>query len=95
VVVRPIAECVGNPGAAPKWQWNCGFYPGSRPGECTTGTAATFEDARSAFEIAWRAFLSKRTDADFEMWREQRDWTAEKYRRFDRGEPMQPDWKLT
>ncbi len=55
----------------------------------------SFEAARSAFEIAWRAFLSKRTDADFEMWREQRDWTAEKYRRFDRGEPMQPDWKLT
>jgi hypothetical protein len=38
-----IAQCVGNPGAAPKWQWRCGFYPGSMPGECTAGTAATFE----------------------------------------------------
>ena len=36
-----ISQCVGNPGAAPKWQWNCGFYPGSRPGECTNRAAAT------------------------------------------------------
>jgi len=26
-------------------------------------------------------------------WRDQRDWTAEKYRRFDRHERMPPDWK--
>ena len=24
-----IAQCVGNPGAAPMWQWRCGFYPGT------------------------------------------------------------------
>jgi hypothetical protein len=93
VHVGTISECVGNPGAAPKWQWNCGFYPGSRPGECTSGTAATFEDARSMFEAAWRAFSSMRTDADFEAWRDQREWTAEKYRRFDLGERIPPDWK--
>src|SRR5712675_706073 len=28
-----------------------------------------------------------------QVWRDQRDWTAEKYRRFDRGERMPPDWK--
>jgi len=38
-------------------------------------------------------FLSKRTEADFQERRDQRDWTAEKYRRFDRGERMPPDWK--
>jgi|SRR6516165_12538897 len=54
VHVRTIAECVGNPGAACMWQWRCGFYPGSRPGECTGGTAATFEEARADFEAAWR-----------------------------------------
>jgi hypothetical protein len=48
-----IMRCVGNPNAAPQWQWGCGFYPGSRPGECTTGTAASFEAARSAFLAAW------------------------------------------
>jgi hypothetical protein len=45
-----IAQCVGNLGASPKWQWRCGFYPGSRPGECTNGTAATFGEARSALK---------------------------------------------
>jgi hypothetical protein len=81
-------ECVGNPGTAPKWQWRCGFYPGSRPGACTSGTAATFDEARSAFEAAWRAFLAKRSEADFQEWRDQQAWTAEKYRRFARGERM-------
>ena len=34
VHVGTIARSVGNPNAAPQWQWRCGFYPGSRPGEC-------------------------------------------------------------
>jgi hypothetical protein len=42
-----------------------GFYPGSRPGECTNGTAATFEQARLVFERAWAVFLARRTEADF------------------------------
>jgi hypothetical protein len=62
-------------GAAPKWQWRCGFYPGSRPGECTNGTADTLEIARADFEAAWRVFLAKRTDADFQAWRDQQAWT--------------------
>jgi hypothetical protein len=74
VYAGTISQCVGNPGAAPRWQWRCGFYPGSRPGECTGGAAASFEEARSTFEAAWRVFLSNRTEADFETWREQRDW---------------------
>jgi hypothetical protein len=36
-------------------------------------------------------FLANRTDADFQEWRGQWDFTAEKYRRFDRGERMPPD----
>ncbi len=39
------------------------------------------------------AFLPNRTEADFQAWRDQQAWTAEKYRRFDRGERMPPDWK--
>ena len=53
-----IAQCIGNPGAGPRWQWRCGFYPGSRPGECTNGTARDFEEARTDFETAWRVFVS-------------------------------------
>jgi hypothetical protein len=90
--VGTIAQCVGNPGAAPKWQWRCGFYPGSRPGECAGGTGETFDKARAAFERAWAVFLSKRTEADFRAWREHQAWTAEKYRRFDERERMPPDW---
>ena len=93
VLAVTIAQCVGNPGAAPMWQWRCGFYPGSRSGECTGDTAASFDQARADFEAAWRIFLANRTQADFEEWREQRAWTAEKYRRFDRGERMPPDWR--
>jgi hypothetical protein len=90
-----IIERVGNPHDTETWEWRCGFYPGSRPGECQNGTAASFDEARRDFEVAWRVFLSKRTEADFQAWREQEAWTAEKYRRFDRHERMQPDWRAT
>jgi hypothetical protein len=88
-----ITERVGNPHDTKPWEWRCGFYPGSNPGEHQSGTAATFGEARADFARAWRVFLSKRTEADFQAWRDQRDWTAEKYRRFDRGERMPPDWR--
>jgi hypothetical protein len=55
-----------------------------------SGTAATFGMARADFRRVWEVFLSKRTDADFRAWRDQRDRTAEKYPRFDRGERMPP-----
>ena len=83
-----IIRSIGNPNAVPQWQWRCGFYPGSGPGECTVGTAASFEAARSAFEATWRVFLAKRAEADFQKSRDDWDWTAQKYRRFDRGERM-------
>jgi len=84
--VGTIARSVGNSGAAPQWQWRCGFYPGSRPGECTGGTAPTFDQARADFEIAWRVFCARRTEADYQAWRDQRDWTERKYATWDRGE---------
>jgi hypothetical protein len=93
VRVGTIARRVGNPFDTDPWEWSCGFFPGSHPCECTSDTSETFDQARSEFEAAWAVFLSKRTDADFQAWRDQRDWTAEKYRRFDRGERMPPDWK--
>jgi hypothetical protein len=90
VVVGSIAQSIGNPGAAPRWQWRCGFYPGSRP-ECTSGTADNFDEARTDFETAWQVFLAKRTEADFKAWRDQQAWTAEKYRRFDSRKQMPSD----
>jgi hypothetical protein len=93
VRVGVIVERCGAPPGSDQWQWCCGFYPGSDPGDDRHGTAATFEAARAAFEAAWREYLPKRSEADFETWRDQRDWTAEKYHRFDRHEPMPPDWR--
>ena len=60
VHVGTISQCVG---AAEAWQWRCGFYPGSHPGEQRSGTAGTFEQARAAFEKAWLVFAANRTEA--------------------------------
>jgi hypothetical protein len=84
VRVGTIAIRSGNPADTDPWAWCCGFYPSGQPKEYTSGTAATFDQARTAFEAAWRVFLSHRTEADFQEWRDQRDRTAEKYRRVDR-----------
>jgi hypothetical protein len=88
VHVGTIAQCVGNPGAAPKWQWRCGFYPGSRPGECTGGTGASFEEARAAFETAWRVFLSNRTETDFSSVARAAGMDRRKYALWDAGQRL-------
>jgi hypothetical protein len=66
------------PGAAERWQWLVGFYPGADPGQQCSGTAATFKAARADLEKAWRWFSARRTEADYHAWRDQRDWTARK-----------------
>ena len=93
VHVGTIARAVGNPNAEPQWNWLCWFYPGSNPGEQRSGTADTFDQARAAFEKAWQVFAANRTESDYQAWRDQSDWTAEKYRRFYCGEPMPRDWR--
>ena len=47
-----------------------------------------FDQARADFEAAWQEFLSRRTEADFETWRAQRDWTARKYAMWQAGKRM-------
>jgi hypothetical protein len=81
-----IARRVGIPNSEPSWGWSCGFHPGSHPGEYLSGTAADFEAARIEFETAWRIFSAERPEADYQEWRHQRDFTAEKYAEWDRGE---------
>src|SRR4030088_3456395 len=53
VHVGTIAIRNGNPHDEDPWEWSCGFYPGSLPGEHQSDTAATFEEARADFECAW------------------------------------------
>jgi hypothetical protein len=57
-----IAIRTGIPHDEDPWGWTWG----SRPGECTDGTAATFDQACADFEAAWRVFSSNRTEADFQ-----------------------------
>jgi hypothetical protein len=83
-----IAKRSSNPHDTDPWEWACGFYPGSHPGEHENGTSKTFDLARGDFEEAWLRFLSKRTEADFQAWRDQRDWTERKYAMRERGELM-------
>jgi hypothetical protein len=51
---------------------------GETRGEQFAGTAARFEQARDRFEAAREVFRSKGTDTDYQVWRDQRDWTEEK-----------------
>jgi hypothetical protein len=48
----------------------------------------TFEQARADFERAWQVFLSNRTEADFQAWRDEQDWTARKYAMWEAGEKL-------
>jgi len=88
VCVGSIASRAGVPIGVDQWEWGCGFYPGTDPGEGSGGTGATFEAVRAEFEAAWRIFLPTRTEADFQAWRDQRDRTAWKYAMWDAGMKM-------
>jgi hypothetical protein len=88
VRVGTISKRIGIPPDQVLWGWSCGFYPGSHPGECITGTAATLDQARADFEAAWRVFRAKRTEADFQAWRDDRDQTKWKYVIWAKGERM-------
>jgi phage terminase large subunit GpA-like protein len=48
-------------------------------------TARTFKAARAAFGKAWRELLPTLTEANFQRWRDQRDFTSWKYRMWDCG----------
>ncbi|WP_315783249.1 MULTISPECIES: hypothetical protein [unclassified Bradyrhizobium] len=80
-----IAKRTEGPSGSPSWQWFCGFYPGSHPGEQTVGSARSYDQAREAFEASWRVFLSNRSPQDFDEWRKDHAFTAWKYAMWDAG----------
>jgi hypothetical protein len=88
ILAGTISKANGMPNAKNCWNWSAGFYPGSHPREIRGGTADTFEEARAEFLPAWPAFARSRKPEDFEEWRDQRDWTACKYRMHDEGLPL-------
>ncbi|SHH20073.1 hypothetical protein [Bradyrhizobium erythrophlei] len=85
VHVGTIAIRAGVPVDVDRWGWDCGFYPPSHHGRHVDGTAETFEQARADFEAAWREYLPKCSEADFEEYRRERARTAWKYRMWGKG----------
>jgi hypothetical protein len=83
----------GNPTGTEAWFWRRGLIRAAIPASASPVPPPP-STMRADFESAWRAFLSKRTGADFQAWRERRDWSAKKYRRFDRGDRMPHDWRV-
>jgi hypothetical protein len=88
VCVGMIARRSGCPVDVDQWEWGCGFYPGTQPGQGESGTAADFETSRVEFETAWQRLLPMLTEASFQDWRDQRNRTALKYAMWARGERM-------
>ncbi len=65
-----------------------GFIRAQNPANTCTVPLPIFDQARRDFEAAWRVFSAKRTEADFQEWRDQSDWTARKYAMWERGEKL-------
>jgi len=70
-----------------------GFYPGSHLRDHRHGIAASFEAARATFETAWRDYLPRHSEADFQECRDHLAWVPEKRRRLDRCKQMPNDWR--
>ena len=81
-----IAIRSGIPHDEDPWEWHCGFYPGSHPGERQDGTAASFDEARSDFETAWKVFLASEPRRSGVAW--PASWTARKYAMRQAGEKL-------
>ena len=85
VPVGWIGIGAGVPADVDLWGWRCGFYPGMEPRSQRDGSAATYEQARAAFQFAWRHVLPSLTDANFEDWRRHNALGKWKYRMWDAG----------
>jgi hypothetical protein len=72
VHVGTISERTGNPHDTEPWEWRCGFYPGSRPGECTStfldqgGTPDQYRAALAcAIKLGWLSLHESGTYVKF------------------------------
>jgi hypothetical protein len=71
-----IGQRAGVPKNVNQWGWSCGFYPGLEPSQHRRGTAATFEEARAGFEVAWAALQPEIPSAAFDAYRKERAFRA-------------------
>jgi hypothetical protein len=75
----------GVPVDVDQWGWDRGFYPRSHHGMHVQGTAETFKQARADFEAAWKEYLPKCSQDDFDEYRRSAAWTSWKYAMWDKG----------
>jgi hypothetical protein len=76
VPVGAIGERAGVPVDVDQWEWTCGFYPGLDPGQHRTGTALTFDKARTGFEDDWQRLLREIPEGAFDAYRKYRAFHA-------------------
>jgi hypothetical protein len=88
VCVGTIGRRAGCPVEVDQWEWSCGLYPGTDPGQGESGTAVDFAACRIEFEAAWGRLLPNLSEASFHEWRDRRDHTALKYAMWACGERM-------
>ncbi len=67
VQIGTISKRAGVPIDVDRWGWHCGFYPGVEPNQHRSGSSASYEQARAAFERAWRNLLPQLTPESFEV----------------------------
>src|SRR5260370_4892802 len=65
VHVGTIAIRIGIPHDEDPWAGPAASIPGSHLGECTSGTAKTFDKARREFQRAWRGGVANRPEGGF------------------------------
>jgi hypothetical protein len=68
-----------------QWQWTISVFPASHRGIRDGGIAPDFQNARAAFERAWREIEPKITEADRMEHRRERVHTEWKYKVWERG----------
>ncbi len=78
VCVGSIAKQPWNTQHGIRWLWTCGFQPGATPKDYSSGLTDTFEEARDQWQAAWEVYLPRRTDIDFEEWRQHQRFMANK-----------------
>lgn len=78
-----IGTRAGVPKDVDQWGWSLGFYPGTDVGAGGSGIGVSFEECREAFERAWLKLKATLAEADYDRWRDQRDWTAWLHRMHD------------
>jgi hypothetical protein len=88
IAVGSIGKCAGVPLHVDQWEWGCGLAIGSTRGIRAVGTAASFDDAREAFDAAWAKLESLITPEDLDALRHQRAWTAWKYAMHEANLPL-------